>query len=759
MAAMDQQTLDEELAEFRVDPYNLEAVKKLEQKKVIDDYEDRVAARRRKPKKKVIDPLEVKRNAEANVLRDAMRDRRADQKVQEKKMKEEWQQNIDLNVQTKMKDGGGFDRRLLHTIRPFQGWMRREDPSSLPHELTPEGWASPTRSLPPMRIDRAHQQRRSSAPVVADGPIAWGRRRLHSNGTDVYQQTKNVHERDDGRDDNDETMSVHTVEDEAVHGPIMYTPDDVFATPAELQQKWVPNYTQMPTPRALSSSPISSSRSPPIEFRGEMKEGHHHSSPSSSNRYQGGSGVKGGGNFLQDHHSKEGHHRYGPPSSPIRYQGGSGVKGGGDFFQDLGSPGSPTSPGSPGSGRRKKQKVRNTYMDGHGSALLDMDAMVENGPADRKRDSVLETKSDHPPGTMHLASTNNTTSKSSSPPSAMTMGGGSTRAAKAKAGISTMGSGSRCHVWIPDEGWDRDGGGHGDKMVVVIKRRLKNDKYEVIYPDKRLKILDREQLIVIPKEGGKSGGDPDGGWNEANQKLTHDHFFNRATSYKTLRTNDSLERERMIAKRRLQLKLQKGRKRAEGPTDKNDEMDYEQKEMEYRTMPGNRFVSEGLFPNTVHDPMAVFENGEGRTGRDLLDKNLRRYKDEKRKRENFADNYKPSGKDVAEEHVHGMLKNRVAAERSHELARMVIANNLKGAKKIVANGADPNLADWMDFDRTALHCEFLFFSSFFFFFFFFPFFPLFFIFFGSLQRLTSSPLFLICLFFLQMLPCLARSSL
>jgi hypothetical protein len=157
----------------------------------------------------------------------------------------------------------------------------------------------------------------------------------------------------------------------------------------------------------------------------------------------------------------------------------------------------------------------------------------------------------------------------------------------------------------------------------------------------------------------------------------------------------------MIAKHRLPLKL--GRTRAEGTTDPNDEMDYEPRQREYRTMPGNRVVPSGLFPNTVHDPMAVFENGEGRTGRDLLNKNLRKYQDEKRKRATFADHYKPSGKDVAEKHVHGMLKNRVASERSHELARMVIANNLKGAKKIVAQGADPNLADWMDFDRTALH--------------------------------------------------------
>ena len=101
--------------------------------------------------------------------------------------------------------------------------------------------------------------------------------------------------------------------------------------------------------------------------------------------------------------------------------------------------------------------------------------------------------------------------------------------------------------------------------------------------------------------------------------------------------------------------------------------------------------------------MAVFENGEGRTGRDILNKKRRKYATERAKRQHFADNYKPSGKDVAEEHVHGMLKQKVAAERSHELARMVIANNLDQAKILVSNGADPNLEDWMDFDRTALH--------------------------------------------------------
>ena len=246
-APLNQQQLEAELAEFRINPFDFDEVRNKAAKNVLEDYTERVEIRTRKTPKKVIDPLEIKRNQNANILRDALRDRRADQKIQEKRMKKEWQQNIDKNVQAKMIDGGGlinnggFDRRLLSPIRPFQGWMRGEDPNNMPHELTPNGWASPTRTLPP--VPRTNQMRRSSQPVVGSGPIAWGRRTLHKNGIDVFRQTKNQNNDDDA----DETMSIHTVEDEEEHGPIVYAPDDMFSTPAELQHQWIPNYTEMPT--------------------------------------------------------------------------------------------------------------------------------------------------------------------------------------------------------------------------------------------------------------------------------------------------------------------------------------------------------------------------------------------------------------------------------------------------------------------------------------------------------------------------------
>ena len=166
-------------------------------------------------------------------------------------------------------------------------------------------------------------------------------------------------------------------------------------------------------------------------------------------------------------------------------------------------------------------------------------------------------------------------------------------------GLSTMGAGSYVNIWIPDCGWERDGSGHGDKLKAIIKRRLKNNKYEVIYPDKSLRVYDREQIIAVPKSDSNGGDSKGDDWNEANQALTHNHFFNRALSYNTLRSNDSIERERMIQKRRLQLKLDKKRKHAEGPVGHDDPIAHEQREIEFRTMPGNRFASLGLFPNTV----------------------------------------------------------------------------------------------------------------------------------------------------------------
>jgi hypothetical protein len=647
MSTIDQKTLEEELAEFRINPFDFDEVRQRAAKTVLEDYDERVLLRTRKPIKKARDPLEEKRNQEAGILRDALRDRRADQKVKSAQMKEEWKANIDKNVQEKMVNGGGFDRRLLRPIRPFQGWVRGEDPQNLPHELTAEGWASPTRSLPP--VERANQMRRSSQPAVGSaGPVAWGRRTLHKNGLDVYTQRKNIQ-----NDDDDETMSVHTVEDEETHGPITYSPDDMFSTPHELQHQWVPNYTQMPTPRTPRHRHSSN------EERGTVERGPRITTPGSpSSRKMSPEEDRRRTLELESKGETKDGHSYPMQLDPLLHSPRTQRK----------------RPRGGGGGAMK-------YSDGHGSATLSMDAQEGHGL--KSRQHLQQQRQQH--GKQQYEQRQHKRRQA-----------GTTRA---PTGASTMSAGSVCNIWIPDVGWERSNNGHGDdKLKAVVKRRLKNNKYEVIYPDKSLRIYNRDQIIAVEKTKSNSAKD---GWNEANQSLTHDHFFNRALSYNTLRSNDSLQRERMIAKRRLQLKL--SRKHAEGPAGKDDPISYEQRQMEQRTMPGHRFASLGLFPNTVHDPMAVFENGEGKTGRDILNKKRRKYEAEKQKRQHFADHYKPSGKNVAEGHVHEMLKKKVAAERSHELARMVIANNLNAAKILVSDGADPNLEDWMDFDRTALH--------------------------------------------------------
>lgn len=431
----------------------------------------------------------------------------------------------------------------------------------------------------------------------------------------------------------------------------MYAPDNTLVSPADMHRQWVPNFQKVDTTNLQGPvTPTGSHPTSPVHPRKKMSP----QQAAAAEALLQAAGVMAS-----------------PSTSPAHAAGSA--------FAAVAQR-SPTS--------RSKRARSMDYSPGHGSATLSMEAQEGQGLPSRKhlrqRQQQLQQKRQQQ--RQRKQANNKSPGK------------------KTRMGI--LQSGDWCNIWLEDDGWMRDHGGHGDKMRAIVKSRRKDGTYELLFPDKTVAVFERSQIIRVPKDGEEGGGAKKGGddgWNAATEALTHDHFFGRAVNYKPFRTEDSQHRERMKAKRRVQMQMQSRKARAEAAPGINDPVSYEQNRLAFRTMPGTRFLPQGLFPNTAHDPMADFENGEGRTGREIIGKARRKFEENSRKRKHFADNFQPSGRDVAEKHVHDLLKQRVASERSHELARMVISNDLESAKRIVREGADPNLQDWMDFDRTALH--------------------------------------------------------